>query len=347
MSHREDRQALSLPTVPVAYVRLLLKVLEERGFARDTVLHGTGLEPGLLEQAERRLPPALWAQICFRAIALCNDEGLGCELGLRSALTAHGFLGYAAMAGQTLREALVVATRYLRTRTQEYALHSTERAGRILIELRARQPLALLEHHFPVEQALISILQSLIFLHGEAPRNLWLHFKWPEPAYHQRYRDRLPPVEFSSTINGLSFPSEHLDHRLPLADSAAHQQALVQLEREYVAVWQDADSFVSSARAQLVLSEKGYPELAALAETLRISTRTLKRRLKAEGTSYSNLLQEALYRDARRLIEASDLDIQSISARLGFENPANFTRAFRRWSGQTPTQVRQARLIES
>lgn len=344
MSHRKDRTALRLPTVPVAYVRLLLKILEERGFARDMILRETGLHPGVLEQADGRLPPAQWAQLALKAVALSGDEGLSCELGLRYPLTAHGFLGFAVMTGPTLREAVRVAVRYFHTRVREYSLHSAQKADRIVVELRARQPVALLEHHFPVEGTLIALAQGMVSLIGETQPDLRLYFKWPEPGYHTRYRGRLPPVEFSSAMNGFSFPSAYLDRPLPQADSDAHQQALTQVGREYAAVWRDAGSILDSVRAELVLGESGYPSLAALAEKLRLSRRTLKRRLKTEDASYLKLLQEARYRDARQLIVASDLDIQSISAQLGFENPANFTRAFRRWSGQTPIQARQSHL---
>jgi AraC-like DNA-binding protein len=54
------------------------------------------------------------------------------------------------------------------------------------------------------------------------------------------------------------------------------------------------------------------------------------------------LLDEARFRDAKQLLAASDLDLKTIAERLQFTDPANFTRAFRRWAGQTPSAFRQA-----
>lgn len=73
-----------------------------------------------------------------------------------------------------------------------------------------------------------------------------------------------------------------------------------------------------------------------------MSTRTLRRRLEDGGASYRQLLDEARYRDARQWLAASDLDLKTIAERLQFTDPANFTRAFRRWAGQTPSTFRAA-----
>lgn len=51
------------------------------------------------------------------------------------------------------------------------------------------------------------------------------------------------------------------------------------------------------------------------------------------------------YRDARHFLEASDLDLQTIAERLDFTTPANFTRAFRRWAGVTPSAFRRSRQL--
>ncbi|MHA7152957.1 helix-turn-helix domain-containing protein, partial [Burkholderia pseudomallei] len=75
---------------------------------------------------------------------------------------------------------------------------------------------------------------------------------------------------------------------------------------------------------------------------LLMSTRTLRRRLLDAGCGYRALVDEARLRDARRLLRASDLDLKTIAARLQFNDPANFTRAFRKWTGLTPSAYREA-----
>ena len=100
-----------------------------------------------------------------------------------------------------------------------------------------------------------------------------------------------------------------------------------------------------SAR-ELVLQDNGYPDLARVAAALCVSTRTLKRRLQRHGTSFMLLLEECRRRDAQHLLSHSTLSVQAIAARLGYQNPANFSRAFSRWTGESPRAARQ-RLREA
>ncbi len=80
-----------------------------------------------------------------------------------------------------------------------------------------------------------------------------------------------------------------------------------------------------------------------MARRLGMAPRTLRRHLKQEGTRYSTMLDAARRRDALRLLDNPSLPANRIAELLGYEDPANFTRAFRRWTGQSPSQYRRAR----
>jgi AraC-like DNA-binding protein len=72
-----------------------------------------------------------------------------------------------------------------------------------------------------------------------------------------------------------------------------------------------------------------------------MSERTLKRRLAEQNTSYTELLDAARRTRALELL-GSSVSIEEVSARLGYSDAANFTRAFRRWTGQSPRALRQS-----
>ena len=101
-----------------------------------------------------------------------------------------------------------------------------------------------------------------------------------------------------------------------------------------------ADQVVQRVRAELSLGAEGYPDLSGVSARLLTSSRTLKRHLQQRGTSFQQLLDEARHRDALRLLQNPDLEIRQIAAALGYQDPPSFTRAFRRWTGQTPLQAR-------
>jgi len=67
--------------------------------------------------------------------------------------------------------------------------------------------------------------------------------------------------------------------------------------------------------------------------------------LQMQGVSYQGLLEEARRRDALVLLEKPNIEIQKIAELLGYNNPANFTRAFKEWTGRTPSQFRAIRAV--
>ncbi len=337
----KDSLGLRRPTIPVAYPRLLLQVFAERGLDAREVRAGTGLRDAVLAQPDARVAPSQWARLVLNAIRLTGDEGLGFALGLRLRTSAHGFLGYATMTAPDLRTAFEVNARYFRTRNRQYTLAYTEQADGATLALAGVQSSPVLRHHTMFEFVLTGLAQSLPALTGRGAPPLELRFAWPEPPWFTRYREHLPPVRFEAGMHALWVAREALDWPLTLADDAAHRQALAQVERDYAAVRQDEGDWLERVRAELVAGADGYPGPEALARRLLVSPRTLRRRLDEAGAGYRALLDEARYRDARHLLQASDLDLKTIALHLQFADPANFTRAFRKWSGMTPSDYRR------
>ena len=95
------------------------------------------------------------------------------------------------------------------------------------------------------------------------------------------------------------------------------------------------------ARARAALANHQLPLVeASLAGALRMSVRTLRRRLAADGVGYRELREEAIHHQARRLLTLTDASVEDIARQLGYGYPANFARAFRRATGQSPAEYR-------
>jgi len=78
-----------------------------------------------------------------------------------------------------------------------------------------------------------------------------------------------------------------------------------------------------------------------VAQRLSISESTLQRRLAKEGTKYQQLLDQIRFRLALEYLQTTDLPIAEIAALLDYDNPANFRKAFKRWSSTTPSKIRE------
>ncbi len=327
----------------MAYPLLLLEILKERGLPHEQACRDSGIAAHVLARPEARVTPTQWTRLALNLVRLTGEPGMGIEFGLRMRPSAHGFLGYAAMTAPTLRAGIDLTIRYFRTRLRHYRVHLTEEGGRAILDVAAVHPVPVLRGFF-VEGLLVGLAQLAGPLIGESytgEAELW--FDWPEPEYFSRYRHRLPRARFSQAATQLRFPAAYLERRLMLSDDMAHRQALTQVEREDATVKQDEGDIVARVRAELVLTPSGYLSFEQLAQRLCVSSRTLRRKLTTQDTGYQPLLDEARRRDACRLLEASALNLEAISSQLGFHNPANFTRAFKQWTGRTPSAHRRER----
>jgi AraC-like DNA-binding protein len=149
-------------------------------------------------------------------------------------------------------------------------------------------------------------------------------------------------MRFGQPAHRLVFDAAILDLPLVNADPAAMQLARAQCDRELAAL-AETGSIVGRVRAALATGKDGtaaFGSLESVARRLGASTRTLKRRLAEQGTSFTEILGAARRQRALLLLDDRRLGIGEIADRLGYSDVANFTRAFRRWTGKTPAAYR-------
>ncbi len=347
----KDPYGLSKATIPNAYAQLLIEIVVERGISAEQLLAESRLSKIPLTAAEGRVTPRQWSRLVWSALQLTGDEGLGYEYGLRLRPTAHGVLGFALMSCATIGQALELGAAFFSMRLRDYRIEMRTEGEITLIEIMETHPVigaapeqALMLRRFFHECVMLGIVYAGRFLTGRDFSDVELRVDWSEPAYHARYRDRLPSIRFNQSSNQVRIPSANIQSPLVLADPMAHQQAMVQCEQEQIRHADTPNDLIARVKAELILTpEMGYPSLDAVAAKLNISGRTLKRHLQTFNTTYIVLLDEVRQNEAEKLLMTTEMDIQKISSFLGYLEPTNFTRAFKKWTGQTPSQCRQQR----
>ena len=336
-------QDLSRPTISIAYLQLMIELMGERNIPASALLQDLPLDPALLDNPEARMSGYQWSLVILRAQALSREPGLGYEYGLRMRPTVHGVLGYATMSSASLRQALDISMRYMRVRQGGFRMDYREHGQVVDIQVIEKQPIPLLRTFF-YENILLGMARSNAVLLGrelEQFDDIEIWFDWPEPDYHAAWRERLPPIRFDRSANLIRLPRALLNQRPVLADPLASQQAVALCERELALARDFQADITQRVRSALLLRGRdGYPGLPHVAGQLHISTRTLKRKLQQQGTSFLVLLEEARRRDASEMLLRSDTPVQDIAARLGYRNPANFSRAFSKWTGESPAHFR-------
>lgn len=145
-------------------------------------------------------------------------------------------------------------------------------------------------------------------------------------------------VRFDAPLDRLVLPAAALAEPFVTHNADLLALLLPGLDAELAA---EGRSLVDEARLCLCRRMCGErPSVDKVARDLRVSPRTLQRRLEEAGTSYQRLLDEVRAASARRLLARTDLDAGEVAFLLGFEELNSFTRAFQGWEGTTPTRYR-------
>jgi AraC-like DNA-binding protein len=147
-----------------------------------------------------------------------------------------------------------------------------------------------------------------------------------------------PHLKFDAEWSGISFDARWLEHVIPGADPDRY----LQLDREMLAARAgDSLSFIDEVQSVLhLLLLGGASSASSVARLFAISERTLRHRLRAEGSSLQQLLAETRFELARHLLQNTQLPVSKIAASLCYSDTAVFSRAFHGWTGISPRQWR-------
>ena len=326
------------PSVHPIYARLLCAELRRRGIAPEPMLQGAGLAWDALHTGQAFLSLAQLQRLVTQALTLSGDPALGLSVGLSTELSSHGALGFAAVSAETLGQVLQLLPRFsaLRLNLVSFVL-DTETDPAILV----------LQEHLPdpdlrayvlghVTGALLRLLQSVM----EQPAAPGLVLDWPLPDSPQTeaLRGLVAQLRTAAPVWRLSFPRALLALPMLAPDPEAHRSALQLCEQQQARSQQGG--LAQRVRLRLLACEGQFPRVEAMAELEGVSARTLIRRLGKESTRYQTLLDHTRADLACWLLAQTPLPVEAVAARLGFADPSNFSRSFRRWCGQTPSDYR-------
>ncbi|MDO8331192.1 MAG: AraC family transcriptional regulator [Fluviicoccus sp.] len=327
------------PSLPMVYALFIVDIVSRWGVSDEQMLEGTGLTREMMLEPQRRLALEDFNTMIIRARDLTGETALAMHFGVTMQVSLHGFVGFAAMTAATVREALTVAERFIGMISTAFELRLEEgpqEASLTIIPHTTLQPLR--------EAAIICLIFGFVHM-GQTVTGKTLsgraQVEFDEPPYLEPIKPYLPgPVDFGQPVNRLVFPTSYLDLPLIMANPVASQMAMTQCEQDLRRFGLDKP-FVAQVKALMYDERRGFATLEQVAERLHMSERTLKRQLAGNQVAYSDLVEEARKQMATDLLEGSPASLEDIAEKLGYSDVANFSRAFKRWTGATPNSWRK------
>jgi AraC-like DNA-binding protein len=318
----------------------LARRLEELGLAPLAVLRHAGLPMGLFDQSK------IWVTTeeifaLYRTIGeISVDPGIGLKLGSEERIERYDPIAIAALYTRSFRDALQRMARYKRLICPE-EIRISERGDECAVQfvwLMAEQPEppALVDLCFAW---MVAIGRRGI---GRSINPKRVEFKRPE-SNRQLYEDHFEcPVKFEAGHNMLVFRSEDLaqpflTHNPDLLEMVAPQ---LEAELRQQLAHKSLKEQVKGTLKKFLGGQK--PRLEDVATELRVSARTLQRRLLAERMTFHGLIEEARRELAQHYLLQSSLELNETAYLLGYEDPNSFFRAFHKWEGTSPGEWRAA-----
>ncbi|MEM1141144.1 MAG: AraC family transcriptional regulator ligand-binding domain-containing protein [Pseudomonadota bacterium] len=326
-------------STPAQYVLILIDLAVSRGVALDELLENTSLEAGTLHQMGTRVAEEDFRTLSFNALELTEEPALGLRLGEQLNLSAHAVLGQAFLTCRTLGEVLELFERYYRVLAQDLDLQFMRSEEAICIRF---DPLDFgPEGRFGVESIAAALKNTLQALLDDDSIEIAYEFPYCEPEYGRVYREVLgEKLEFGRRHAAMTLSSQYMHRHLPSSHPALRTLYEAECER-LLADLEDSIEIAAQTRRLLRKFEGHYPQMPQIAALLHLSSRTYRRRLADENTSYQEILDDVRAEHATQYLQENELSIAAIAQRLGFSDPSNFRRAYFRWTGQAPGSVRR------
>ena len=323
-------------------IAALVEVLAEQGIAPEQSLKGSGVEPDQIYDASVMTSVRQYAMVCRNAVSLSSDPSTPFKTGARLHLAAYGMYGYALMSCLSLRDYFRLGVKYHRLATPTITIEWTENPDTSVWTF----PDAFssnLPHdvqQFLLEQQYTQHVTHLQDVAGRSCPPVLARFSYPAPEHAAIYGEYLGcPCEFDADECQLIYDSAILEVKPHLAHR--HSAALLQETCDRLIGQAKTSSGASGEVYQLLMRKPGvFPSMETVAEALKMTSRTLRRRLESEGTSFVAIVDDVRCSLATEYLKTTKLSTDDVAMLVGFSDTANFRRALKRWTGKGPGEIR-------
>ena len=327
-------------TIAACGVRALMELAVSKGASRNTLAVRSGIDPAELTDRDNRVAFSKYVALMRAGQELCDDPALALHFGeavdvseMSIACTVGGV--------RTIDEAFAQMNRYARLGVEVDGVGTGDRfdlmhrAGQLWIVDARRNP-----NDFPelTESTFARMVCSTRRSLGDTQIFKAVHVTHAEPDYRTEYeRIFRVPVVFGSDENGLRIDEALLSSlRLPPSSQYVtgvlrdHAEALLQrLESS-----QSTRGRVESLLVPLLHARDAGVD--TVAGKLGLSRQTLFRKLKAEGVTFEQVLDELRHKTALHCLSGKKASVKQTASLVGFSDRAAFSRAFKRWTGSSP-----------
>jgi AraC-like DNA-binding protein len=344
LSKTDSIHLISSGTLPyfrsVNSLAIMARYVKKQGVDVSVLLAGSGINPKDMDDPDIFVTPEQELAVMRKIITLIPDPKIGLIVGRQYHVGVQGKLGAAAIFSDTGLEAVTMFFKYIAL-TMTYFQYELKVKDNLAF-LTAKELFDLKDLRvFVCEREFVSVYRIVSdVLKAPVPLNE-IRFAYPKPAYAAYYEDVFHcPVRFNAREHTIIFDSRLLSVPLPMSNPIAkktyEQECKQTCQRLKV-----KETMTDQVRQEILFKKEIFPSFTQLSRHLNISPRTLRRRLNDEKTSYKSLIASIRKKKAVELLKTTTRPFEQIATELGYNDLSNFYRAFKRWTGRSPSFYRK------
>lgn len=329
-------------SIAVPFVAQAVAGAKAAGYDLSRILADCDIPPALLSQPRGRVPLDPFIALIQRLMRVMDDEALGL-LERPQRLGTYSMVARAVLHATDLGSAMQLFARYYNLLDSGLISYVETHGDRTIYGLRRRSAAAV-RSNYAVESAAMTGHRFFCWLCRARIPIVAVELDYPAPPWAEEYRYLFyrAPVIFNQPETRLSLRSA--DMALPVRqDISSLEDYIARAPRDLFTptAHHTASHQVRSTILDHVRDGLGVPSMASVATALDLHPQTLRRRLRGEGTDYTELRTQVRRDVAIWMLGQPGMSVERISEALGFSESSAFIRAFRDWTGMTPRAYRR------
>jgi AraC-like DNA-binding protein len=335
------------PSVLAAAATGIVPHIERQKGDVDRIFGHAGISPDMAGSPTLQLSLNSYCRLFEQSARLTHNDNFGLWFGNQFEPRDLGLWGYATVSAPTLGAALATLVDLFPLHQQSSSMRlASDPGGLLRLEYRIEAP-AIVERRQDAELSLGMFQNVIRECLGPAWAAEEVHFEHPQPeGWRDHERAFAAPVFFSQPTNALLLRPECLAAPMPARD--LRLMAAMRLCLERLSERSDLRASVTDRVRDVVRARlpEGPPALEAISAELRLPASVIQRELHHDGLSYKTLVEMTRRDLAISYIRQRQLPFSEIAFLLGYSELSAFSRAVRRWTGQSPRSLRTRVLQE-
>lgn len=278
------------------------------------------------------------------ALKFSQNPSFALDAGSQFHVSSFGIYGLALLSSSDFRQTVAFAVQYYQLTAPLVEITFEEQPGWAAWGMK-ELPFKQLDtelRDFIVDLQFSALLCVHRDVMGPEFRLSQVQLKAKRPSWSARHAERFGcEVLYEQPLNRLSYATEWLDQKPKLGNSVTYAQ-VAEICNDLLTEMKQNVGVAGRVRQVLLANLESPPDVRALAGQLGLSTRTLRRRLQEENTSYRELIDDLRAQTAIRYMRDTRLTVENIAFLLGFGDPAAFRYAFKRWTKTAPNAFRRS-----